>query len=45
MTLVGFPMVIFGENSEIAWDGTSMTADVKDLYIEQLIPQIPRIQT
>jgi penicillin amidase len=39
MTLVGLPVVIFGENGEIAWGGTSMTADVQDLYIEQPNPE------
>lgn len=41
MTLVGLPVVIFGENGEIAWGGTSMTADVQDLYIEQPNPEDP----
>jgi penicillin amidase len=41
MTLVGLPVVIFGENGEIAWGGTSMTADVQDLYIEQINPEDP----
>ncbi len=41
MTLVGLPLVIFGQNGEIAWGGTSMMADVQDLYIEQPNPQNP----
>src|SRR5262249_12275031 len=32
MTLVGLPVVIFGQNGDIAWGGTSMMADVQDLY-------------
>jgi len=41
MTLVGLPLVIFGQNGEIAWGGTSMMADVQDLYIEQPNPEDP----
>lgn len=41
MTLVGLPVVIFGENGEIAWGGTSMTADVQDLYVVQPNPEDP----
>ena len=41
MTLVGLPVVIFGQNGEIAWGGTSMTADVQDLYIEHPNPEVP----
>lgn len=41
MTLVGLPLVIFGHNNAIAWGGTSMMADVQDLYIEQTNPQNP----
>ena len=37
MTLVGLPIVIFGQNGDIAWGGTNMMADVQDLYIEQPI--------
>jgi len=36
MGLVGLPMVIFGENGNIAWGGTSMMADTQDLYVEQV---------
>src|SRR5215213_947972 len=41
MTLVGLPVVIFGQNGDIAWGGTSMMADVQDLYIEQPNPADP----
>ena len=41
MTLVGLPVVIFGQNGNIAWGGTSMMADVQDLYIEQPNPADP----
>lgn len=41
MTLVGLPTVVFGENRHIAWGGTSMMADVQDLYMEQTNPQNP----
>jgi penicillin amidase len=41
MTLVGLPVVIFGRNDDIAWGGTSMMADVQDLYLEQPNPADP----
>ena len=41
MTLVGLPVVIFGRNGDIAWGGTSMMADVQDLYVEQPNPADP----
>ena len=41
MTLVGLPLVIFGQNGDIAWGGTNMEADVQDLYVEQLNPEDP----
>ncbi|HLM58375.1 MAG TPA: penicillin acylase family protein [Pyrinomonadaceae bacterium] len=41
MTLVGLPVVIFGQNGDIAWGGTSMMADVQDLYIQQPNPADP----
>lgn len=41
MTLVGLPLVIFGQNGDIAWGGTNMQADVQDLYVEELNPQDP----
>lgn len=39
MSLVGLPLVIFGRNEHISWGGTSMTADVQDLYFEEVNPQ------
>ncbi|MEB2125614.1 penicillin acylase family protein [Xanthomonas arboricola pv. corylina] len=41
MSLVGLPLVVFGRNRDIAWGGTSMTADVQDLYFEQTDPAHP----
>jgi penicillin amidase len=41
MSLVGLPVVIFGRNRDIAWGGTSMTADVEDLYFEEVNPAHP----
>jgi penicillin amidase len=41
MSLIGIPLVIFGKNNDIAWGGTSMMADVQDLYVEQLNPLNP----
>jgi penicillin G amidase len=41
MTLVGLPVVVFGRNRDIAWGGTSMMADVQDLYAEQQNPSDP----
>ncbi|MES2316848.1 MAG: penicillin acylase family protein [Pseudomonadota bacterium] len=41
MSLVGLPLVIFGKNAQIAWGGTSMMADVQDLYVEQASPTDP----
>lgn len=38
MMLVGLPVVIFGQNGDIAWGGTNLMADVQDLYIEQPNP-------
>ncbi len=43
MTLVGLPIVVFGHNREIAWGGTSMMADVQDLYLEQVKPDDPTL--
>ena len=42
MTIVGLPIVIFGRNRDIAWGGTSMMADVQQLYIEQVNPRNPK---
>ncbi len=39
MTLVGLPVVIFGQNQNIAWGGTSLMADVQDLCFEQIDDQ------
>lgn len=36
MSLIGMPIVIFGQNQEIAWGGTSMVADVQDIYFEEV---------
>jgi penicillin amidase len=36
MSLVGLPLIIFGHNEHISWGGTSMMADVQDLYLEQV---------
>jgi penicillin amidase len=41
MTLVGLPVVVFGQNGDIAWGGTSLMADVQDLYVEQPNPADP----
>ncbi|MES2825584.1 MAG: penicillin acylase family protein [Pseudomonadota bacterium] len=41
MTLVGLPMVIFGQNSAIAWGGTNLMSDQQDLFIETTSPQRP----
>jgi penicillin G amidase len=41
MMLVGLPIVIFGQNGDIAWGGTNLMADVQDLYIEQPNPANP----
>ena len=41
MTLVGLPIMIFGKNRDIAWGGTSMEADVQDLFAEKINPSNP----
>lgn len=38
MSLVGLPLIIFGKNDHIAWAGTSLMADVQDLYFEEVHP-------
>lgn len=38
MTLAGLPVVVFGENDNIAWGGTNLPADVQDLVIEEVHP-------
>lgn len=40
-TLVGLPLVLFGRNESVAWAGTSLMADVQDLYLEQVKPDDP----
>lgn len=42
MSLVGTPVVIFGQNQEIAWGGTSMMADVQDIYLEEVSAADPK---
>ncbi len=42
MSLVGLPLVVFGENGDIAWAGTNMMADTQDLFVEQLNASNPR---
>src|SRR6266705_4403379 len=41
LTLPGAPMVIIGHNERIAWGFTNNGADVQDLYIETLNPDLP----
>lgn len=41
MTLVGLPVVIYGQNSVIAWAGTSLMSDQQDLFVETISPQKP----
>lgn len=41
MSLVGLPIVIFGQNGDVAWGGTNMMADQQDLYFERVNPQDP----
>ncbi|UQV46668.1 penicillin acylase family protein [Janthinobacterium lividum] len=36
MSLVGLPVIVFGQNQQVAWGGTNMMADVQDLYFEQV---------
>lgn len=33
MTIPGIPFIVFGFNEHIAWGGTSLAADVQDLYV------------
>lgn len=42
MSLVGLPLIVFGQNGDIAWAGTNMMADTQDLYVEQLNPSNPQ---
>jgi penicillin amidase len=41
MSMVGLPLVVFGRNRDIAWGGTSLMADVQDLYLEEVNPLAP----
>ncbi|NLR20849.1 penicillin acylase family protein [Pseudoalteromonas sp. CO342X] len=34
--LVGLPVILFGQNTHIAWGGTNLGADVQDLFVEQV---------
>ena len=40
-TAAGVPLVVIGHNERIAWGFTTTTADVEDLYIEQINPADP----
>lgn len=42
MSLVGTPLVIFGQNQAIAWGGTNMMADVQDVYLEDVSATDPK---
>ncbi len=35
MTLVGLPVVVFGQNANIAWGGTNLMSDQQDLFVEK----------
>lgn len=37
-TIPGLPIVVFGENGDLAWGATNVRADVQDLSIERLDP-------
>ncbi|KZN45927.1 penicillin acylase family protein [Pseudoalteromonas luteoviolacea] len=39
MSLVGIPVVIFGQNKQLAWSATNMMADTQDLQLERVNPQ------
>lgn len=41
MSMIGLPIVVFGRNRDIAWGGTSLMADVQDLYLEEVNPAKP----
>jgi penicillin amidase len=41
MSIVGLPIVIFGQNGSIAWGGTNMLADTQDLVLEETNPDNP----
>jgi penicillin amidase len=40
-TAAGIPLVVIGHNERIAWGFTTTTADVEDLFVEQLDPGDP----
>jgi penicillin amidase len=40
-TAAGVPLVVIGHNERIAWGFTTTTADVEDLYVEQIDPADP----
>ena len=41
MTIVGLPMIIFGQNANIAWGGTNLQSDQQDLFVETISPEHP----
>lgn len=41
MTLVGLPMIILGQNTNIAWGGTNLLSDQQDIFVETTSPQHP----
>jgi len=41
-TLPGLPLVVLGQNADIAWGFTNTGPDVQDLYLEQLDPADPK---
>ncbi|MCG7537732.1 penicillin acylase family protein [Pseudoalteromonas sp. OOF1S-7] len=43
MSLVGLPVIVFGQNNQIAWGGTNMEADLQDLVVEQVHPDDPNL--
>ncbi|RZM77477.1 hypothetical protein C3B51_16515 [Pseudoalteromonas rubra] len=43
MSLVGLPVIVFGQNNHIAWGGTNMEADLQDLVVEQVHPDDPNL--
>ena len=40
-TLPGLPLVVLGQNADVAWGFTNTGPDVQDLYIEQVDPDDP----
>lgn len=43
MSLVGLPVVIFGQNQHISWGGTSLESDQQDLFIETVSNDDPNL--